>query len=61
MAMSLQIHGYGDAIQKGTASGRLIRIWLIAIMLCCLPITDFGVQVQAGVRGESIKQRTFEH
>ena len=56
MAMSLQIHGYGDATQKGTASGRLIRIWLIAIMLCCLPITDFGVQVQAGVRGESIKK-----
>ena len=61
MAMSLQIHGYGGTTQKGAVSGRLIRIWLIALLLCCLPITDFGVQVQAGVRGESIKQCTFEH
>ena len=56
MATSWQIHGYGDTTQKGAVSRRLFRVWLIALLLCCLPVTDFGVQAQAGVRGESIKK-----
>ena len=56
MAMNRQIHGYGDATHKGTASRRLIRVWLIVLLLCSLPITDFGAQARSEVRGESIKK-----
>ena len=56
MATSWQIRDYGDTTLKGAVRGSLIRVWLIALLLCCLPITDFGVQVEAGVCGEPIKK-----
>jgi len=56
MATSLQIHGYGETTSKGAVSRRLIRVWLIVLLLCCLPITNFGLQAQSGVRIESIKK-----
>jgi len=54
--MNWQIHEYGDTTQKGVVNGILIRVWLIALLLCCLPITDFGAQVRTKVCGESIKK-----
>ena len=56
MLTSWQIHGYGDTTQRGAVSGRLIRVWLIALLLCCLPIIDFGAQARTKVCGESIKK-----
>ena len=56
MVKSWQKNGYGNTTQKWAVSGRLIRICLIALLLCILPTTDFGVEVQVGVCGEPIKK-----
>lgn len=37
-------------------SNRLFHLWLAVLLLCCLPITDFGAQRQEGVRRESISE-----
>ena len=37
-------------------SNCLFRLWLVVLLLFCLPVTYFGVQAQAGVRGETIKK-----
>ena len=37
-------------------SNRLFRLWLVVLLLCCLPITDFGAQRQESVRGESFNE-----
>ena len=37
-------------------SNRLFCLWLAVLLLCCLPMTDFCAQKQAGVRGESISE-----
>lgn len=37
-------------------SNRFFRLWLAVLLLCCLPVIDFGAQAQTGVRGESLKK-----
>jgi len=37
-------------------SNRLFRLWLAVLLLCGLPVTDFGAQRQVGARGESINE-----
>ena len=46
--------GYGDTTQRRAVSGKLICVWLIVLLLCCLPVTDFSAQARTDVRGESI-------
>ena len=56
MATNCQIYGYGDTTQKGAVGVRLIRLWLIALLLSCLPVTIFGAQACMKVCVESIKK-----
>ncbi len=37
-------------------NNRLFRLWLAVLLLCSLPVTDFGAQRQEGVCGESISK-----
>ena len=50
------IHGYEEADRKDAVSRWLMRVWLTALMLCCLPITDFGARARTEAHGESIKK-----
>ena len=56
MTTNWQIHGFGKADRKDTVSERFFRVWLIGLLLCFLPVTDFGIQIQAEVCGETIKK-----